>query len=352
MGKAIKEIADYYNKKLPENSIVAILNIKSDNLMLSNYIIGELFNNIVDMENLILVDRKNLELIKNEIELHLSGYVSDESAQAIGKILGAEIIISGEIYTMNKMYRLDTRAISVENAALMGVSNRSITIDYMVKKITGTPESFPISIGSGLYAGGVFSTGKQNEKGKETVPSLGHYLYDFETNNKSSKSALDIGGFIFFDLKYASINLFAYNSSGNIQWTFNKAYYYNNNFIKSENDNASGNFSATLFNIGILGKYPFYLNKITLYPALGADYQLWLLHAENGKRVPGDLSARNSIWIKLGGGADYNLTRSLFIRGELLWGAKLPSKHELTDSFTWFTHSPTIHIGIGYVFNR
>jgi hypothetical protein len=104
--------------------------------------------------------------------------------------------------------------------------------------------------------------------------------------------------------------------------------------------------------MGILAKYPFYLNNITLFPALGADYQLWLQHTENGKNTPGDLSANNALWLKVGGGIDYHLTRSFFLRGELLWGIKLPSKTERGDSFTWFTHSPSAHIGMGYVFNR
>jgi hypothetical protein len=349
LDRAIQEAADYLDTRLPAHSVVAVLNIKSDNQALSGYIIGELVNVIITRGNLIPVDREHLSLIQDELQFHLSGDVSDESAQAIGKILGAQTIISGEIIAINKMYRLEIKAISVETAAIQGTVSKNIQIDKKIKTVTGSAENFPISIGGGVRVGGTFTTGTLEKKGKEGVPTLGPYIYDYTITETNSRSAIDMGGFIFLDLKYAEINMSLYNGTGSSRWSWTKDY---NKIIPTENDNSTGNFSALLFDMGILVKYPFYLNNITLFPALGADYQLWLLRTENGKKIPGDLSANNSIWLKLGGGIDYNITRALFLRGELLWGVKLPSKNERSDSFTWFTHSPSARIGIGYVFTR
>jgi hypothetical protein len=344
--KAIKEIVDYLETRLPARSVVAVLNVKSGNQALSGYIIGELVNVIVNRGNLIPVDRENLSLIQSELQFHLSGDVSDETAQSIGKILGAQTIISGEIIAINnKMYRLEIKAISVETAAIQGTVNKNIQIDKKLKTITGSAESFPISIGGGARVGGSFTEGTRGETGRVGIGGL---MRDYTITETNSKSELDIGGFIFFDLKYAQINASAYNGSGKSRWSWTKDY---NKIIPTENNSATGNFSVLLFDIGILAKYPFYLNNITLFPALGADYQLWLLRTENGKTIPGDLSANNALWLKLGGGIDYNFTRSFFLRGELLWSLKHPSKTERTDSFKYFTHSPSAYIGIGYVVN-
>ena len=348
----ILEVAQYLDKRLPAKSIVAVLNIESDNLMLSSYIIGELVNAIIELGNLVPVERDNIDLAKKELAFQLSGDVSDESAQAIGKMLGAQIIVSGKISAFDRMYLLEIKAISVETAAIMGTISKNIQIDRKLKKITGSSVSFPISIGGGVHTGGTFTTGTLNGNGKETIASSGPFVYQFKTTETNSGSAFDIGGFMFLDLKYASINVSLYNGSGKSRWAWDKKYYDNNTVIREEKDSSAGNLSTLLFNISILGKYPFYLNNITLYPALGADYQLWLLHTENGKKVPGDLSANNAVWVKLGGGIDYHITRSLFMRGELLWGVKLPSKNERADTSTWFAHSPSAHIGIGYIFNR
>jgi len=352
LDKAIQEIADYLETRLPAKTVVAVLNIKSDNQALSSHIINELVNAIIDRKNFIPIDREHINFIQNEQQFHLSGNVSDETAQAIGKILGAQTIISGEIIAINSklsqttMYRLEIKAISVETAAIQGTVSKNVQIDKKIKTITGSAESFPISIGGGVHLGGSFTTGTREETGRVGIGGL---MRDFTITETNSKSEFDIGGFLFFDLKYAQINASLYNGSGKGRWSWSKDYH---KIIPTENDNSTGNFSTLLFDIGILAKYPFYLNNITLFPALGAGYQLWLLHTENGKKTPGDLSANNALWLKLGGGIDYHLTRPLFLRGELLWSAKLPSKNERGDSFTWFTHSPSAYIGIGYVFNR
>ena len=359
LDKAIKEILDYLDTRLPAHSVVAVLNIKSDNQALSNHIIDKLVNAMIDRKNFSPIDREHIDFIQKELQFHLSGDVSDETAQAIGKILGAQTIISGKVIAINNkllqttMYQLEIKAISVETAAIQGTVNKNIQIDKKLKTVTGNTENFPISIGGGVRLGGSFTSGTREERGRENVEALGSYFYNFITNETTGKGAFDIGAFLFFDLKYAEINASFYNSRGKSQWSWNKDYYYfENNILLTEKDNAIGNFSTLLFDIGILVKYPFYLNNITLFPALGADYQLWVRYTENRKKTPGDLSANNALWLKLGGGIDYHITRSLFLRGEVLWGVKLPSKNERSDSFTWFTHGPSAYIGVGYVINR
>jgi len=357
LDKAIQEVADYLDTRLPAKTVVAVLNIKSDNQALSNHIIGELVNTIINRKNFIPIDRENIDFIQKELQFHLSGDVSDETAQAIGKILGAQTIISGEIISINsKIYQLAIKAISVETAAIQGAVSKNIQIDKKTKALTGSTESFPISIGGGIHLGGSFTSGTREEQGKENITiDSSNYNTNYIITETNSKGAFVIGGFIFFDLKYAEINASFHNNMGKSRRSWNKDYYYNDYFtntkILTENKDRTGTFSILLLDIGVLAKYPFYLNNITLFPALGADYQLWLQHTENRNKTPGDLSANNALWLKLGGGIDYHITRSLFLRGELLWGVKLPSKNERGDSFKYFTHSPSAFIGVGYVVN-
>jgi hypothetical protein len=355
LDKSIQETLDYLDTRLPAHSVVAVLNIKSDNQALSNRIIDKLLNAMIDRANFSAIDREHIDFIQKELQFHLSGDVSDETAQSIGKILGAQTIISGEVIRINnKMYQLAIKAISVETAALQGTVSKNFQNDKEIKTITGDTETFPISIGGGIHIGGSFTSGTLEEKGKENLDiDQTIFATNYISATKDSKSELDIGAFMFFDLKYAEINISLFNGMGKSRLSRNKDYYFLNKLIHTENPpDVIGNFSTLLLDIGLLAKYPFYLNNIALYPLLGADYQFWLLSTENKKTVPGDLSANNALWLKAGGGIDCHLTRSLFLRAELLWSAKLPSKTERADSFTWFTHSPTVRIGMGYVFNR
>jgi formylglycine-generating enzyme required for sulfatase activity len=72
---------------------------------------------LVSARKLIVVDRSNLELIQEEMNFQLSGEVSDESAQAIGKKLGAQYIITGSFTGLGGTYRFRVYALNVESAA-------------------------------------------------------------------------------------------------------------------------------------------------------------------------------------------------------------------------------------------
>jgi TolB-like protein len=118
---ALSKAADYFTGLMPEGSKLAVLNIKSENTAISNYVLEELSALIVNGRKLVVVDRSNLDLIRQEENFHLSGEVSDESAQRIGQKLGAQTIISGSMDLIGNYYRLRVRALEVETARIQGV---------------------------------------------------------------------------------------------------------------------------------------------------------------------------------------------------------------------------------------
>ena len=122
----IRESSDYLNNRLNIGIKLVFLNIQSDTPSLSEYVIDGLIENTVNDGLFTVVDRQNLSLIQQEMNFQLSGEVSDESAQAIGKLLGAQVIISGSIYQLGSSYRLRLRAINVETAEILGQFNRDI----------------------------------------------------------------------------------------------------------------------------------------------------------------------------------------------------------------------------------
>jgi hypothetical protein len=126
LDAAIRAVSDYLNKQLPEGNKLAILNIQSDFPALSEYIIDELIANTVNDRVFSMVDRQQLNTIRTELEIQMSGEVNDESAQSIGQRLGAEIIISGAVSRIGGLYRLRVRALSVQSAQIAGQFNQNI----------------------------------------------------------------------------------------------------------------------------------------------------------------------------------------------------------------------------------
>jgi len=143
---ALNNSTSYLTGRIPAKTKVVVLNFTSKWPDLSDYVIEELIGYIVNEGALTVVDRQNLESIRKEMDFQLSGEVSDETAQSIGKKLGAQTIISGAITAIGNAYRLRIRAISVETAQILGMQNVDVAQDSRLAALTGTAYAGPTNI--------------------------------------------------------------------------------------------------------------------------------------------------------------------------------------------------------------
>ena len=77
LDTVIREASDYLNNNIPRGSLIVILNVQSDSDVLSNYIIDELIANAVNDRIFEVVDRHQLDLIREEQGFQWSGEYSD-----------------------------------------------------------------------------------------------------------------------------------------------------------------------------------------------------------------------------------------------------------------------------------
>jgi TolB-like protein len=136
LDAAITTAALEMSRRLPPQSKAAVLSFTSPSDQLSRYVIEELNNAIVNEGKLVVVDRQQLDLIMQEMQFQLSGMVSDESAQAIGRMLGAQYIVSGSMELIAGAYRFRTRALAVETAAIVYSDSRNVTNDRTITSLT------------------------------------------------------------------------------------------------------------------------------------------------------------------------------------------------------------------------
>jgi hypothetical protein len=127
LDAAIRETSDYLNKQLPTGNKLIILNVQSEFPALSEYIIDELIANTVNDRVFSVVDRQQLNTIRAELNFQMSGEVDDETAQSLGRMAGAQIIVSGAVSRIGDLYRLRVRALSVQSAQIEGQFNRNIS---------------------------------------------------------------------------------------------------------------------------------------------------------------------------------------------------------------------------------
>ncbi|GHV84923.1 hypothetical protein AGMMS50230_05310 [Spirochaetia bacterium] len=158
------------------------------------------------------------------------------------------------------------------------------------------------------------------------------------------------GAFAFFDATYAEVGVDFIYGFGTMSPT------------------GGSDEKYKIMNLGfsLLGKYPFTFGKITAFPLLGIEYRFAVSAKDkngdnfdkggNGPKAA-DFSA---LWIQIGGGVDYPITKQLYVRGELLYGIRLQNKAEKDsvdeakrdgdDAKRRWGHGPTIKIGVGYKF--
>jgi TolB-like protein len=165
LDRALNDSMTYIIDRLEPGTKVAVLNF-SASPGITNYVIEEITAFLVNNSNLTVVDRSELELLQGEMNFQLSGDVSDESAQSIGKKLGAQTVLSGSLTPFGKLWRMRIRALEVETARVQGVRTYTIKKDRVLRNfIPKTPGenvgtgALNIFLGLGSYLEGDLAGG-------------------------------------------------------------------------------------------------------------------------------------------------------------------------------------------------
>ncbi|MDR0456747.1 MAG: DUF4097 domain-containing protein [Treponema sp.] len=188
---------------------------------------------------------------------------------------------------------------------------------------------FTFSAGVGGFFGGDFGGGLDIDY---TVLQL-----------NSTKTTIDTpyfggGGYAFLDAKYVEVVLGIYKGSGKLRM---KQEAKNNSSLSIQQES---DISIINFNIGLFMKYPFRINKISIYPIIGMDYHFALsVKDEDGDEYKNlaagteDPSEFNALWFNFGGGADYLFTEKMYLRFEALYSirGKTLFEKDLNDYFMY-----------------
>ncbi|GHV47585.1 hypothetical protein AGMMS49546_37360 [Spirochaetia bacterium] len=111
--------------ELPKDSTIAVLSILSGDAELANFAIDELEYQLVTAKQFTMVDRKTLDTLRTEQNFQLSGDVSDQSAVAIGNMLGANIVITGSVSGAGNTQRLTLKALDVKTAQIITMAREA-----------------------------------------------------------------------------------------------------------------------------------------------------------------------------------------------------------------------------------
>ena len=199
LDQAIQEASKDIEDNVQAGQKIAVLNFTSPSEQFSEYVLKELSDRLVNGRKLVVVDRNELDLIRQEENFQLSGEVSDESAQAIGKKLGAQLIVSGSIDAIGNIYRFRVRTLAVETAAVETSYSADVApketrvVSLLGNTKPATAQTDSASPNFMFVEGGTFQMGSDDSdwlKPAHTVTITSFYMGKYEVTQKEWKAVM------------------------------------------------------------------------------------------------------------------------------------------------------------------
>ncbi|MDY5830905.1 MAG: hypothetical protein SPK13_03415, partial [Treponema sp.] len=122
LEEALLQTAKQFSSSIKSGTTIAIVGLSSPTKELSDFMLDEITIGFVRERKLTVANRANLEAIKTEMNFQLSGEVSDASIQKIGAMVGANVVIHGNLVPLGKKYNLTIQALDVTSATVLDMN--------------------------------------------------------------------------------------------------------------------------------------------------------------------------------------------------------------------------------------
>jgi hypothetical protein len=143
LGTALTNTVVYISGVLPRGTRTLILKIAAPTAELGDYVTDELSARIVNGRLFTVVERSAdvMREVDRETGYQMTGEVSDETMQSIGRKTGAQTIITGSISRIGSLYRMSVKATNVERAELQGQRVSTLQADSTLSSLLGSQQA-------------------------------------------------------------------------------------------------------------------------------------------------------------------------------------------------------------------
>jgi TolB-like protein len=142
LDQALQTSSQAVVTRLPQGSKVAVLSFASSSQNFSDYVIDEIAIALSAGNRIQVIERQYMDVIRRELNIQMSGDVSDDEVRRVGRQLGAQFVVTGSLVDIGNAYRFRLAAINVETAVREGASSLNININdpQVVFLLTGQRE--------------------------------------------------------------------------------------------------------------------------------------------------------------------------------------------------------------------
>jgi uncharacterized repeat protein (TIGR02543 family) len=301
------------------------------------------------------IERSNTFLaeIDKEMEKQMSGAIDDNQISKVGKQFGVKFICIVDITPAYESFQVSARIVNVETAEVAYIGEAfcphktalyiTWVSEQVVRKMFGEkllpephdPSRIRISAGAGALVPGDFGGGTSyGNRERAVMPYTG------------------FGAYLFADAMYAEA-FFGYSSGGGKWRSANTA------------PESLPEMERSYLHMGVTVKYPFGAGWVKFSPLIGLDYDLsiggklqyedgehYVFNGKNGRLGSNALSA---MWVRIGGGLDFDVSRSVYLRSEFLYGMRTANdwEHDAASGGSGQTalgHGFILKVGLGMRF--
>jgi hypothetical protein len=120
LDEAIQGAANQMVNELDKGATIIVYQFQSPDTRVSDYVLKELFDNLVNSHRFIVLDRTAQEVIDAELNFQFqksAGMISDDRLASLTKRIGAGAIVTGSLDDAGSEYRFRIRVIGTETAA-------------------------------------------------------------------------------------------------------------------------------------------------------------------------------------------------------------------------------------------
>jgi TolB-like protein len=349
LEKAVEKEANYIIKNSPHEAVLAIVSIKSDSDLLSEYIMEKLPDYVINnRENITFVDRSKLDLIQQEISFQYSGEVSDEAMVSIGKKIGAQVIVTGTIMEAGNIYNFSIKLLDVETARILGSHSVQIIHDNVMQGFMSNSNVAQLALAEAQQKRQEREATVSTIKNVLGIFSNGFYLgytWSFSAPIGISLGWLNEGCAFFIDTAFGPPVFKSYEHSNGLSYEGNNIQYPSAGFTYlNENEKTAFLWDMVLgLNINII--------RTVLWTNIGVgfeykqDYKLYSETSANGS---------NKIWVQNGSDDKFKFVVSagLYVK---LWYFYIQGKYKYVvgEEIDYSTYGLNhLSLGIGYVWRR
>jgi hypothetical protein len=128
-GMAITQLSDYSSMKIPDNTPAVVLPImcsKDELKVNAEYFTANLLFAFSQAETFKAIERDDLQKIIEEQKLQLTGLTDLNKAVKVGKIVGADMLIAGELFEKEECFELYVKLLNVKTAEVLSITKTKI----------------------------------------------------------------------------------------------------------------------------------------------------------------------------------------------------------------------------------